>query len=90
MRQAALSAIIFVAIANLIHFRDFWHAWKYSKKDFFTMTITFIFVFVYETSIGLAVGLGTSVLVYCVFDIVLAKSHKPRCVDNIFLCLVLV
>jgi MFS superfamily sulfate permease-like transporter len=76
--SAVLSSIIFVAIANLIHFSDFWHAWKYSKKDFITMFVTMTFVFVYETKIGLAIGLGTSVIVYLVFDIILAKSHDPR------------
>ena len=52
--------------------------WKYSKKDFFVSMVTMTFVFVFDTSIGLAIGLGTSVLVYCIFDIVLAKSHEPR------------
>lgn len=76
--QAALSAIIYVAIANLISFSDFWRAWKHSKKDFFTMVVTTTFTFVFDTSIGLAIGLGCSVLMYCVFDIILAKSHSPR------------
>jgi MFS superfamily sulfate permease-like transporter len=76
--SAALSAIIYVAIANLITFSDFWQAWKHSKKDFFTMVVTTTFTFVFDTSIGLAVGLGCSVLMYCVFDIILAKSHTPR------------
>ena len=75
---AVLASVIFVAIANLLHFRDFWHMWKYSKKDFFVSMVTMTFVFVFDTSIGLAIGLGTSVLVYCIFDIVLAKSHEPR------------
>jgi MFS superfamily sulfate permease-like transporter len=56
--SAALSAIIYVAIANLITFSDFWQAWKHSKKDFFTMIVTTTFTFVFDTSIGLAVGLG--------------------------------
>jgi MFS superfamily sulfate permease-like transporter len=76
--SAALSAIIYVAIANLITFSDFWSAWKHSKKDFFTMVVTTTFTFVFDTSIGLAVGLGCSVAMYCIFDIVLAKSHSPR------------
>jgi MFS superfamily sulfate permease-like transporter len=76
--QAALAAVIFVAIANLLHFKDFWHAWKYSKKDFFTGLVTLIFSFVFDTSIGLAIGLGTSILMYIVFDIILSKTHQPR------------
>ena len=76
--QAALAAIIYVAIANLICFSDYWRAWKHSKKDFFTMLVTTTFTFVYDTSVGLAIGLGCSVFMYCVFDIILAKSHSPR------------
>ena len=80
--QAALSAIIYVAIANLICFSDFCRAWKHSKKDFFTMIVTTTFTFVFETSIGLAVGIGCSVAMYCIFDIILAKSHTPRLFQN--------
>ncbi len=58
----ALSAIIWVGITNLIDVRDFWNAWKYSKKDFVTMTITWLITLVFETSIGLAVGLLVSIL----------------------------
>jgi MFS superfamily sulfate permease-like transporter len=76
--QAALSAVIFVAIANLIHFKFFWEVWKYSKKDFFTALVTLTFTFVFDTSIGLAIGLGCSVLMYLVFDIIFSKSHEPR------------
>ena len=60
---AALSAIIWVGITNLIDIHDFWNAWKYSKKDFFTMTITFLVTLIFETSIGLG-GLVVSILIY--------------------------
>lgn len=76
--QAALAAIIWVAISNLISFTDMWRAWKYSKKDFITIMVTATFTFVYNTKVGLAVGLGTSIIVYTVFDIVLSEAHKPR------------
>jgi MFS superfamily sulfate permease-like transporter len=76
--QAALAAIIFCAIANLINFTDLWHSWKYSKKDFFTNLVTLVMVFCFDTSVGLAAGIACSVVVYCVFDIILAKSHAPR------------
>lgn len=46
------------------------------------MLVTTTFTFVYETSIGLAVGLGCSVAMYCIFDIILAKSHTPRLFQN--------
>lgn len=42
------------------------------------MVMTTTFTFVFDTSIGLAVGIGTSVAVYCLFDIIFAKSHDPR------------
>lgn len=75
--NAALSAVIFVAISNIIHITPFWHAWKYSKKDFFTMLVTMTFSFVFETSIGLAIGLATSVGMYLIFDIIFAKNAVP-------------
>jgi MFS superfamily sulfate permease-like transporter len=56
----------------------FFYIRKYSKKDFFTMIVTITFTFVFDTSIGLAVGIATSIVVYCVFDIIFAKSHDPR------------
>ena len=62
--NACLAAVIFVAVTNLIDIRDFWNAWKYSKKDFATMLVTFIITFLLETSTGLAVGLGFSLFVY--------------------------
>jgi len=62
--NAALAAVIWVAIYNLISFEDFWHAWKHSKKDFFIMLVTTIIVFVFDTGVGLAAGLGVSLLVF--------------------------
>lgn len=76
--NAALAAIIYIAIANLIHFGFFWESWKLSKKDFLTGFVTWIFTWVYNTEIGLAAGIGTSIGVYCVIDIILSKSHNPR------------
>jgi MFS superfamily sulfate permease-like transporter len=70
--------VIFLAISNLINASDFCMAWKHSKKDFFTMLVTMIFTFVYDTEIGLALGIGTSVLMYCVVDIILSQFRKPR------------
>jgi len=61
--NAALSAIIWVAITDLISFGDFWRAWRHNKLDFVVMFVTFFFVFVLDTGIGLAIGLGLSALV---------------------------
>jgi SulP family sulfate permease len=49
--QAALSAVIWVALLNLIDVSEFWKAWKHSKKDFWAMLITFILTLVYNTGI---------------------------------------
>ena len=74
--QAALSAIIFVALYSVISISEFWEAWKNNKKDFFVMFMTFFFVFVYDTTIGLPIGLGCSVLVY-LYDLKFKKTRGP-------------
>ena len=61
---SCLCAIIWCGVTNLIDVRDFWNCWKYSKKDFFTMVVTFLVTLIFETSIGLAVGLFVSILIY--------------------------
>lgn len=78
--SAALSAIIWVAIFNLINFTDLWHAWKFSKGDFVVMLITLVFTFVYETSIGLAVGIGASFAVQLYF-MIFSPVARPSSVD---------
>jgi high affinity sulfate transporter 1 len=74
--QAALSAVVMVAIAGLIDFHEFWVAWKLSKKDFFVMIMTFIFTFVYDTEIGLLVGVSTS-LAMLLRDLAYSLESKP-------------
>lgn len=74
--NAALAAVIWVAIYNLISITDFWNAWKYSKKDFFVMLCTATCVFVFDTGIGLAVGLGMSALVNLV-DQAISTENAP-------------
>jgi MFS superfamily sulfate permease-like transporter len=64
--QAALAAVIWSSIFNLINIGDFWEAWKHSKKDFLIMLITFAITFIFDTSIGLAVGIGFSLIVYLI------------------------
>lgn len=78
---AALSAIIWVGITNLIDIRDFWNAWKYSKKDFVTMTITFLVTLIFETSIGLGVGLVVSILIFLA-EVSFSRNTKPRVVHE--------
>jgi len=75
--QPSLSAVIFAAVWNLISLSDFWHAWKHSKKDFFTMLTTAVITFVFDTSVGLAVGIACSVLVY-LSDVAFNKANAPE------------
>ena len=74
--QAALSAIVMVAVAGLIDFHEFWIAWKVSKKDFFVMFATFIFTFIYDTEIGLGVGIGVSIIML-LKDLAYSLEAKP-------------
>ena len=74
--QAALAAIVMVAVASLIDFHEFWVAWKLSKKDFFVMFATFIFTFVFDTEIGLGVGVGLSI-VMLLKDLAYSLEAKP-------------
>lgn len=74
--QAALAAVVMVAIAGLIDFHEFWVAWKLSKKDFFVMIATFTFTFVFETQIGLGVGVGLSIILL-LKDLAFSLESKP-------------
>eukprot|EP01041_Mallomonas_annulata_P005306 gene5306-10616_t len=62
--NAALAAIIWVAISSLISPPDFWEAWKHSKKDFFVLSITFILTLVLNTELGLCIGILSSILAW--------------------------
>ena len=62
--SAALAAIIFVAITNIISISDFWVAWKHSRKDFVVLLVTFSFTFLFETAHGLIAGVIVSLLVH--------------------------
>lgn len=74
--NAALSAIIWVALFGIVKFSDYWYAWKHSKKDFFTMIVTSVFVFVFNTEVGLGMGLACSIFVFIV-DTVFRSENAP-------------
>jgi SulP family sulfate permease len=74
--QAALAAVIWVALYNILGFTEFWEAYKSSFKDFFVMLITFVITFVFDTSIGLAAGIGAALLVF-LFETVLSVRNVP-------------
>ena len=79
--QAVLSAIIWVAIYNLISISEFWEAWKHSKSDFIVMLVTWTITFTYDTSVGLAVGLASSIFMY-LFNIVFSAASYPEAVNE--------
>jgi len=62
--NSALSGIIWVAINSLVDFSDLWESWKHNKKDFFIMFMTLAITFITDTEVGLACGVGASVLFY--------------------------
>ena len=79
--NAALAAIIWVSIFNLLSFGDMWEAWKHSKPDFLVMLVTLIFTFTFETSIGLAAGIAASLLVY-LYSIVFSPLSVPESINS--------
>ena len=88
--NAALAAIIFLALWNIVCFNDYWEAWKRSKKDFIIMLLTSIIVFTFDTSTGLAVGIGASALFHLI-DVVTNVRHQPTVVeypDNKHICII--
>jgi len=80
--NAALSAVIWVALFNLLSFHEMWDCWKYSKSDFVVVIITFVFTFVYDTSVGLAIGIGASFGVLA-FHLIFSPTVRPRPVEKI-------
>jgi SulP family sulfate permease len=74
--NAALAAVIWVALYNIIAFSEWWEAYVSSFKDFFVMITTFTTVFVLDTSVGLAIGLGTSLMVF-LFESILSSQNEP-------------
>jgi MFS superfamily sulfate permease-like transporter len=58
--QAALAAIIWAAVWNLISVTDAWNAYKRNKSDFFVLITTWVVTMVVSTELALAVGIGLS------------------------------
>jgi len=73
---AALSAVIWLALLNLIDVTEFWKAWKHSKKDFWAMLATFVITLVYDTETGIATGIIVS-LVFLLHDMAYSLEAKP-------------
>jgi SulP family sulfate permease len=81
--KAALAAIIMAAVLNLIEVEELWHAWKVSKKDFWVMLSTFCFTLTFSSELGLAVGLGLSI-VLLLKDLAFALEAEPvsHCMES--------
>ena len=74
--QAALAAVIWVALYNIIAFTEWWEAYTTSFKDFFVLIITFTITFVFDTSIGLGAGIATSLIVF-LFENIFSARNTP-------------
>ena len=74
--SAALAAVIWVALYNLMSFTEFWEAWIHSKKDFWIMIVTWLITFIVETSYGLGIGLFFSVMMY-LRDVAFSDLSSP-------------
>jgi SulP family sulfate permease len=62
--RAALSAIMIVAVADLIDLRSVMETWRYSKSDATTNIATFIGTLAYGVEAGLVIGVVLSLLLY--------------------------
>jgi SulP family sulfate permease len=70
--NAALAAIIIVAVAGLMDFRGAVDVWRYSGADGFSLAITFIAVLALGIESGILVGAATAAALY------LWRTSKPH------------
>ena len=75
--NCALAAVIFVSIKSLICFEDIWETFRHSRADCIVLLLTLSLTFVFDTSLGLAVGIGSSVVFYLA-DLAFAKATSPQ------------
>ena len=73
--RAVLAAIIAVAAAGIIDLRTAAQMWRYSKADAMSLVATFLSVLTLGVELGIAVGVGASVLLF------LWRTSKPRVVE---------
>lgn len=78
--SAALAAIIWASTINALTIKEFWDMWKHSKKDLLIFFITILISFLFTQPIGLACGVGTSLLVL-MCDIAFSNENKPDYVN---------
>jgi len=63
MPSAVLAAIIIVAVAGLIDYREAFFLWKVDRRDFWLMALTFVATLVLGIEQGIAVGVISSLIV---------------------------
>ena len=83
--QAALSAVIWVAIWPLVKLDHLWYSWRFSKNHFFLILVTLVLEFLFNTEIGLAVGLSLSRAIYVLetgFTSAVRTIHVAKAVDT--------
>ena len=62
--QAALAAVILVAVLNLLDFDSLKHLWRADRADAWVLIITFVAVLLVGIEAGIVVGFVTSVVFY--------------------------
>lgn len=62
--NATLAAIILVAVVGLIDLKSFRHIWHYNKGDGAAAIVTFVAVLAVGVELGIAVGVGVSLLLF--------------------------
>ncbi len=70
--QATLGAIVIVAVAGLFDPKSFFHIWRYNKMDALALLATFFGVLLFNIEIGIAMGVGTALILY------LYRTSKPH------------
>ena len=70
--KATLAAIIVVAVASLIDWKTFRHAWIYNKADAASLLATFFAVLTIGVELGIVVGIALSIVLY------LWRTSKPH------------
>lgn len=70
--KAILAAIIVVAVATLVDFKPFTHAWRYNKPDGIAFAATFMAVLVLGVELGILTGIVLSIGMY------LWKTSQPH------------
>lgn len=70
--KASLSALIFMAVISMVHFKDLVVMWRTNKLDLISFAATFILSFVLGLEYGILIGIGVSLL------ILLLQELRPK------------